>query len=288
MLDPLNNKTAVNNTNGRVRLGFVAGADVSVNRVDIVCRIADARGRLPRSTEQAINRLTKACYLAKDAGRSIWEFAVTIAELRRDGVSESDLRWLVCRGYVEHATEVTTTNCCERTFDRHVSLRFCKRTAFVIISAGVAFSRDFPKDFARGDGNDEVGLQLVDAKPQPVRSNVVQEARRSSNSEVRPKWDRHRRELRLGGQLVKVFKLPSPMQEAILMAFEEEHWPPKIDDPLPVHPDLIPKRRLHDTIKSLNRNQKSCLIRFMGDGTGEGIRWELVSGGEQAEHANLF
>jgi hypothetical protein len=66
------------------------------------------------------------------------------------------------------------------------------------------------------------------------------------------------------------------MQEAILMALEEEHWPPRIDDPLPGHPNHLPKRRLHDTIKSLNRNQKNNLIRFMGDGTGEGIRWELI------------
>jgi hypothetical protein len=66
------------------------------------------------------------------------------------------------------------------------------------------------------------------------------------------------------------------MQEAILMAFEEENWPPRIDDPLPVHPDMLPKRRLHDTIKSLNRNQKRPLIRFMGDGTGEGVRWESL------------
>jgi len=77
------------------------------------------------------------------------------------------------------------------------------------------------------------------------------------------------------------------MQEVILMAFEEEHWPPRIDDPLPVHPDLIPKRRLHDTIKSLNRNQKTCLIRFRGDGTGEGIRWELISATMAAEQSDL-
>jgi hypothetical protein len=77
------------------------------------------------------------------------------------------------------------------------------------------------------------------------------------------------------------------MQEAILMAFEEEHWPPRIDDPLPAHPDLLPKRRLHDTIKGLNRKQKNCLIRFMGDGTGEGIRWELIPSSGGADVSNL-
>ena len=34
------------------------------------------------------------------------------------------------------------------------------------------------------------------------------------------------------------------------------------------------KRRLHDTIRSLNRNQKEGRLRFKGDGTGEGIVWE--------------
>jgi hypothetical protein len=41
-------------------------------------------------------------------------------------------------------------------------------------------------------------------------------------------------------------------------------------------PDVEPKRRLHDTINSLNRNQKNQLLRFFGDGSGTGIRWEFA------------
>ena len=89
-----------------------------------------------------------------------------------------------------------------------------------------------------------------------------------------PRWDGSRHELRWGRSLVKVFKSPSSNQETMLMAFEEEGWPPRIDDPLSPHPHVDPKQRLHDAIKGLNRNQKNRLIRFMGDGTGEGIRWE--------------
>ena len=34
----------------------------------------------------------------------------------------------------------------------------------------------------------------------------------------------------------------------------------------------------HDnTIKWLNRHQEHRLIRFLGDGTGEGVCWELIS-----------
>jgi hypothetical protein len=59
----------------------------------------------------------------------------------------------------------------------------------------------------------------------------------------------------------------------ILEVFQEEHWPPRIDDPLPPKPGIEPQRRLHDTINSLNRNQRHRLIRFFADGLGKGVRW---------------
>ena len=65
-------------------------------------------------------------------------------------------------------------------------------------------------------------------------------------------------------------------QEAILAAFEEESWPPRIDDPLSPVGNQDPKRRLHDTINSLNRHQKLSVIRFLGDGSGQGVRWEFT------------
>ena len=92
------------------------------------------------------------------------------------------------------------------------------------------------------------------------------------NDEV-PSWDRDRPELRWGNTVVKRFKVPAPNQELILAAFQEDGWPVRIDDPLPPHPELDPKRRLHDTINSLNRSQKLPLIRFLGDGSGQGVRW---------------
>jgi hypothetical protein len=71
--------------------------------------------------------------------------------------------------------------------------------------------------------------------------------------------------------------VPSPNQEAILDAFQEEGWPMWIDDPLSPLPDQPPKRRLHDTIKGLNRNREMELIRFRGDGTGQRVAWEIVA-----------
>ena len=50
----------------------------------------------------------------------------------------------------------------------------------------------------------------------------------------------------------------------------------RIDDPLPPQAEQDSKRRLSDTIKCLNNKQINELIRFHGDGTGEGITWEQV------------
>jgi hypothetical protein len=91
-----------------------------------------------------------------------------------------------------------------------------------------------------------------------------------------PQWDAGYRELRVGQCVVKEYRVPCPNQEAILAAFQEEGWPHHIHDPLPPLSDIEPKCRLHDTIKRLNRHHKEQIIRFRGDGTGEGVCWEYV------------
>jgi hypothetical protein len=82
--------------------------------------------------------------------------------------------------------------------------------------------------------------------------------------------------LQVGGRIVKHYRVPASTQEAILAAFEEEGWPPHLDDPLLPIRDGYPKDRLRDAIRHLNANQKNRLIRFRGDGTGQGILWELI------------
>jgi hypothetical protein len=91
-----------------------------------------------------------------------------------------------------------------------------------------------------------------------------------------PKWDSDRRQLRVDATIVKEFKVPATNQVIILAVFEEENWPPKIDDPLPQKSDIDPQRRLHDTINSLNRRQRHRLLHFGADGLGRGIRWDFL------------
>lgn len=95
-------------------------------------------------------------------------------------------------------------------------------------------------------------------------------------AQIVPHWNAMHRELVVDGQVVKRFRVPAPNQEAVLTAFEEEGWPHRVFDPLPPVDSTDAKQRLHETIKSLNGHRLARIIRFRGDGTGEGVFWELV------------
>jgi len=58
-------------------------------------------------------------------------------------------------------------------------------------------------------------------------------------------------------------------QETILSAFQEDGWPPHIDNPLPGSEDTDAVDRLHDAVKLLNRHTRQA-FRFFSDGLGLG------------------
>jgi hypothetical protein len=93
-----------------------------------------------------------------------------------------------------------------------------------------------------------------------------------------PIWDGERRELRMGKLVVKRFRQPAKNQELILAAFEEDSWPPRIDNPLSSNGDTDAVDRLHDAVKKLNRQRKK-LIHFRSDGRGLGVMWERTAPG---------
>ncbi|MFL5243661.1 MAG: hypothetical protein ACJ8FY_16270 [Gemmataceae bacterium] len=59
-------------------------------------------------------------------------------------------------------------------------------------------------------------------------------------SRRKPRWIATVRQLWCNGRLVKQFKRSAPCQELILTAFEEEHSPQYIDDPLPATKTSMP------------------------------------------------
>jgi hypothetical protein len=232
--------------------------------------------------QAVLSVLLEAYEYALDLRLDAWDFAVEISTLRPLGMTNSDCRWLVGKGLVEAGFELTLSGDERRSFRQCTNLKLSKRTCLVLTSAGVV---------AAG------GQAPVDSLLERV-SSVVETHERPNHrpvsfpeiiaaaglSEPKPTWDRDRQQLRLGNVIVKQFKVPAANQEAILAAFQEEDWPVRIDDPLPPKAEQDPKRRLHDTINSLNRNQKRPLLRFVGDGSGQGVRWEFVSSGTEADN----
>ncbi|HEX3868966.1 MAG TPA: hypothetical protein VHV77_00885 [Pirellulales bacterium] len=214
---------------------------------------------LPKRLWPSVRLLLQAHEQAIDTGHSLEDFAVEIRELRRRGMNNNDCRWFVCKGWAHLVQELEPQNGELRRFRHDVGLLIDRRTCLVLTPEGELA--------VRGLGTEKHEILRVE-KVEVVHSQPI--------IRTVPLWDRDRHELRLGTQLIKQFKLPSPNQETILSVFHEENWPARIDDPLPPSKRINTKQRLHDTIKSLNRNQRTRLLRFLGDGTGEGVRWELI------------
>ena len=209
----------------------------------------------------AFEELLKSFAYAAHLDVNIWEFAVDHPSLRRLGIGNNDLRWLLAAGFVSCAIETTTASDPARKFKPSRRLRFSKQTCFVLTERGMRIARALP------GGTENIPRETPAAESSPR----LPESQLPSRS---PKWDRQRQELLVGHLVVKRFRVPAPSQEVILAAFEEEDWPARIDDPLPRLNEQCPKRRLQETIKSLNRNQRHPLLRLLGDGSGQGVLWE--------------
>ena len=209
----------------------------------------------------AFSTLCAAYEYALDTNSRPWDFAVSIRTLFKVGANESDLRWLVRKGIVVHAKEVTIEGDDGRDFRPTGDLTFALRTCFILTEEGYETVKS-PSRACLSLATDEVGSGRVNQPEKCVQ--------------VMPHWDLASRRLQVNGHVVKRFKWPASNQEAVLCAFQEEGWPARIDDPLPPHADQDSKRRLADTIKCLNRKQENFLLHFHGDGTGEGVTWEYV------------
>jgi hypothetical protein len=200
----------------------------------------------------ALRELHEGAQLAQNLGRELWDFAVEIDQLQRHGLRANDLRWLIFKGLVCHGHETTARSAEGRCFTGGGPSRFDRRSCFVLTQTGTA---------------------LLGRHRTPADSRLQGTA--TGLEPLVPTWDQQRQELRLAQYLIKRFKVPARTQCVILSTFEEENWPARIDDPLSGHPELDRKRRLHNAINALNRNQIHPLVHFLGDGRGQGVRWEF-------------
>lgn len=225
--------------------------------------------------KSALVPLLEAIDYADQSSSDCWDFAVEVEILVSLGLSLNDFRWLVRNCLVEHKRETTRESDNGRAFQPTGDLVFPGGTCFVLSEKGVVFSRQ-TCGIANTNASDSSGKVDSDARIDVNNTSIKsQHNGRHAPKSARPCWDSERRVLTLNGTIVKHFKWAAENQEAILCVFEEENWSSRIDDPLKPCPEQNSKRRLSDTIKCLNRKQSNALIHFRGDGTGEGVIWEL-------------
>lgn len=206
--------------------------------------------------QPAVELLHEGAVLAADLGCPRHEFSVAVADLLAAGLTANALRWLVRKGLVQ---VVRRGGGVPRRSEG--ALRGSAR--LILAAPGLALARSLPL----GVG----GAAAGGGRSQQIATTVP--------PQVVPVWDAASRTLWVGGAVVKRFRVPAANQELVLSAFQEEAWPVSIFDPLQPAPGPDAKRRLHDTINRLNRNQKHRLLHFAGNGNGQSIRWELARSG---------
>jgi hypothetical protein len=126
-----------------------------------------------------------------------------------------------------------------------------------------------PNANGRGNGNGRPVETLEITRSDDANSLPLAQASPPS----KPSWEGERRELRFGDRLLRTFgRQPSTNQLDLIEAFDREGWPPAIVDPFRDY------ERLKQTWKDLNRTLPPNTLRFGGDGTGEGVRWDWLGG----------
>lgn len=221
--------------------------------------------------------LWRAYICAHAAGANVCDFDLRTGRLYLAGMTSSDLRWMVARGFVEHGQETPDYNDTYRSLRRGVGCSFNEHTSLILTPRGVALAENIFGNTTRWRQATLSALAAAAAETPALATErrAAYETNRPAASALNPHWNAARRELFLGGRIVKRFRVPARNQERILSVFEEEGWAEHIHDPLPVTYDIDAPTRLHDAINRLNKCQINPLLRFRGDGRGTGVLWEL-------------
>jgi hypothetical protein len=216
--------------------------------------------------------LWRAYICAQVTDANTWDLALRAGRLYEAGMTRSDLRWMVAKGFAEHRQE-------RPGYDAH-SLSahsngyfFNEHTCLILTPSGAAFADNVFRETAQLPQPTLSALAAV-ANETAVLA-TARETTKPAIAALKPRWNVIRRELSLAGLIVKRFRVPARNQETILSVFEEEGWAEHIHDPLPATHDIDAPTRLHDAINRLNRCQINALVRFHGDGKGTGVFWEL-------------
>lgn len=232
---------------------------------------------IDESLRAGLALLWRAYICAQDTGANLWDFALRTSRLYEAGMTSSDLRWMVAKGFAEHGEETSGYDDPHRSFHRSNGYFFNNHTCLILTPSGAALAEHVFRETARPPEATLSALAAVAGETAALANarRAAYEANTRAMSALKPRWDATRRELSLAGLIVKRFRVPARNQETILSVFEEEAWTEHIHDPLPATHDIDAPTRLHDAINRLNRCQINSVLRFHGDGKGTGVFWEL-------------
>jgi len=210
-------------------------------------------------------------------GANAWDFALRIGRLHEAGMTSSDVRWLVAKGFAEHGHETTGDRDSGRSFRESNGYFFNDHSCLILTGTGAALAEDVFRGRVRSPQETPSAIAVMASETTGLEKTLpaASEIERPETFARKPRWHSIRRELSFAGRIVKRFRVPARNQETILSVFEEEGWAEHIHDPLPVNHLVDAPTRLHDAINRLNRCQINPLIRFHGDGKGTGVFWEL-------------
>lgn len=206
--------------------------------------------RHPLTTDMrpGLTLLLEAHRCARDLGQDLWDFSIPVHSLHDAGLNENRLRWLLCQDCLQHALETTRPRAPHRRFRPAPNLQLRPTSCFTLTDRGLHLAR-------------ALLCESVTSPPVPT---------------AKPHWRADLQELHFGPHLIKKFRRPAANQTTILTAFEEDGWPARIDNPLSPTRDNNDAERLQEAIRRLNHCQQTPLLRFHGDGSGEGVTWEIA------------
>ncbi len=132
---------------------------------------------------RALQKLARALQFSHDCDRPKWDFAVELLDLEQMGVSHDELRWLIGKGFVDHAREVFSKGGTGRAFDSLGGYTFTEHSCFVITESGSSWYNQSESWLNRAPC---AATQMIE-RPQ---------AEESGSTEVeKPFWDSQRHEL---------------------------------------------------------------------------------------------
>jgi hypothetical protein len=89
---------------------------------------------------QAALRLWRSVPTRSNVRADPWASAISLEQLLSVGLTQCDLRWLVIKGYVRHAREITESGNTERRFQPGRNLAFANETRFLLTDVGTSLA----------------------------------------------------------------------------------------------------------------------------------------------------